>query len=311
MISNEIQFHAPGSLTEALDLLASEGEDLTVLSGGMSLLPMMNLGIVRPGKVLSLNRVSELGHVTERDGEIVIGAMVRHQRVATDPLVQRHAPLLAAAARVVGDVQVRNRGTIGGSVAHADPSADYLPALAAAGGSITLSSARGERTLSPDEFFIDLMFTSREPEEIVSAVTVPKLPDGWRSAYQRLARVEGSFAIVNAAAVLAGDRSVATVALGGVGPRAVAVDATEQLSGGVDEQALARVGEAVYEAARDATGDLMSDATYRREMAVVFAKRALRQAAGLADPRVGSRPAGPGVGPGPAGQDSSNAEARS
>jgi carbon-monoxide dehydrogenase medium subunit len=143
MISNEIEFHAPGSLAEALDLLASEGEDLTVLSGGMSLLPMMNLGIVRPSKVLSLNRVSELGHVTERDGEIVIGAMVRHQRVATDPLIQRHAPLVAATARVVSDIQVRNRGTIGGSVAHADPSADYLPALAAAGGSITPSPAPG------------------------------------------------------------------------------------------------------------------------------------------------------------------------
>lgn len=282
MISNEIEFHAPGSLQEALDLLASDGEDLTVLSGGMSLLPMMNLGIIRPSKVLSLNRVGELDHVTERDGEIVIGGMVRHQRVATDPVIGRHAPLMAAAARVIGDVQVRNRGTIGGSVAHADPSADYLPALAAAGGRITLSSARGERTLTPDEFFIDLMFTSREPEEIVTAVTVPKLRDGWRSAYQRLARVEGSFAIVNAAAVLAGDRSSATVGLGGVGPKPVLVDVSEQLRDGVDDAALARVGEAVYEAGRDATGDLMSDATYRREMASVFAKRALREAAGLA-----------------------------
>jgi CO/xanthine dehydrogenase FAD-binding subunit len=303
MISNEIDFSAPASLAEALALLASDGEDTTVLSGGMSLLPMMNLGIIRPTKVLSLNRVTELDHVTERDGEIVIGAMVRHRRVATDPLIQRHAPLLAAAARVVGDVQVRNRGTIGGSVAHADPSADYLPALAAAGGSITLSSAQGERTLSPDDFFIDLMFTSREPEEIVTAVTVPKLPDGWSSAYQRLARVEGSFAIVNAAAVLAGDRSAATLALGGVGPKPVVIDATGQLAGGVDEDALARVGEAAYEAARDATGDIMSDATYRREMAVVFAKRALRQAAGLPDPRT--------AGSGPDGTHSSNAEVRS
>ena len=280
MISNEIEFHAPRALAGALDLLATDGEDLTVLSGGMSLLPMMNLGIVRPTKLLSLNHVPELTDVTERDGQLLIGAMVRHQRVATDPLIQRHAPLLAA-ARVVGDVQVRNRGTIGGSVAHADPSADYLPVLAATGASITLSSARGERSLAPDEFFIDLMLTGREPEEIVTAVSVPKLPDGWSGAYKRLARVEGSFAIVNAAAVVAGDRSAATVALGGVGPRPVVVDATEQLRDGVDEQALERVGEAVLEAARDATGDVMSDATYRREMAVVFARRALREAAGL------------------------------
>jgi carbon-monoxide dehydrogenase medium subunit len=285
MISNEIDFHSPETLAEALELLRTDGEDLTVLSGGMSLLPMMNLGIVRPTKVLSLNRVSTLDHVTERGGEIVIGAMVRHHRVATDPLIQRHAPLLAAAARVIGDTQVRNRGTIGGSMAHADPAADYLPALAAAGGSVILSGARGERTLTPDEFFIDLMFTTREPDEIVTAVTVPKLPDGWRSAYQRLARVEGSFAIVNAAAVVAGDHSVATVALGGVGPRPVVIDATGQLRGGIDEDSLARVGDAAYEASQDATGDLMSDAAYRREMASVFARRALREAAGLVEAR--------------------------
>jgi carbon-monoxide dehydrogenase medium subunit len=282
MISNEIEFHAPATLQEALDLLASDGEELTVLSGGMSLLPMMNLGIIRPSKVLSLNRVRELDHVTERDGEIVVGGMVRHHRVASDPLIGRHAPMLAAAAREVGDVQDRTRGPIGGSVAHDDPSADYLPVLAAAGASITVSSARGERTLEPDEFFIDLMLTSREPEEIVTSVTVPKLPDGWRSAYKRLARVEGSFAIVNAAAVLSGDRSSATVALGGVGPKPVVVDVSEQVRDGIDDAALARVGEAVYEAGHEATGDLMSDATYRREMASVFARRALREAAGLA-----------------------------
>jgi CO/xanthine dehydrogenase FAD-binding subunit len=279
MISSEIEFHAPGTLAEALALLAEDGDDVTVLSGGMSLVPMMNLGIVRPEKVLSLNKVAELDHVTEADGELVIGALVRHARVAADPLIRRHSPVLAAAAAVIGDTQVRNRGTIGGSVAHADPAADYLPVLAALGGRVTLASAGGERTLTPDEFFIDLMFTSREPEELVTAITVPKLADGWRSAYTRLARVEGSFAIVNAAAVLAGDGGPATVALGGVGPRPVVVDVSEQLRGGVDEAGLAAVGEAAHEAAADATGDLMSDAEYRRAMASVFARRACAAAA--------------------------------
>jgi carbon-monoxide dehydrogenase medium subunit len=281
MISNEIEFHAPETLAEALALLAEEGEDVTVLSGGMSLLPMMNLGIVRPDKVLSLNHLGELDHVTERDGELVIGALVRHARVAGDPLILRHCPVLAAAAAMIGDVQVRNRGTIGGSIAHADPAADYLPVLAALGGSVTLTSSTGERTLSPDEFFIDLMLTSREPEELVTAVSVPMTAaaDGWGSAYTRLARVEGSFAIVGAAAVLAGDRSSATVALGGVGPKPVVVDVTAQLRNGVDEAALTAVGQAAHEAARDATGDLLSDAGYRREMASVFARRACAQAA--------------------------------
>jgi CO/xanthine dehydrogenase FAD-binding subunit len=282
MISNEIEFHAPATLAEALGLLADDGDDITVLSGGMSLLPMMNLGIVRPEKVLSLNHVRELDRVDEHDGELVVGALVRHARVGDDPLIRRHSPLLADAARVIGDIQVRNRGTIGGSVAHADPAADYLPVLAALGGTVTLTSSQGERTLTPGDFFIDLMFTSREPEEVVTAVTVPKLPDGWRSAYTRLARVEGSFAIVNAAAVVAGDHSSATVALGGVGPTPLVVDVSDQLRNGVDDAALAAVGDAVHEAARDASGDLMSDATYRRAMASVFARRACARAA--ADP---------------------------
>ncbi|HKQ00654.1 MAG TPA: xanthine dehydrogenase family protein subunit M [Actinomycetes bacterium] len=279
MISNEIEFHAPATLEEALGLLASDGDEVTVLSGGMSLVPMMNLGIVRPEKVLSLNKLSELGRVTERDGQLVIGALVRHTEVATHPLIRQHCPVLASAAGMIGDTQVRNRGTIGGSVAHADPAADYLPVLAALGGRVTLSSSAGERTLSPDEFFIDLMFTSREPEEIVTAVTVPKLAAGWRSAFTRLARVEGSFAIVNAAAVVAGDGGSAVVGLGGVGPTPLVVDVTGQLRGGVDEASLAAVGELVREAAKDASGDLMSDAGYRREMASVFARRACAAAA--------------------------------
>jgi carbon-monoxide dehydrogenase medium subunit len=279
MISNEIEFHAPATLDEALGLLASDGDEVTVLSGGMSLVPMMNLGIVRPEKVLSLNKVSELGRVTEQDGQLVIGALVRHTEVATHPLIRQHCPMLASAAGMIGDTQVRNRGTIGGSVAHADPAADYLPVLAALGGRVTLSSSTGERTLSPDEFFIDLMFTSREPEEIVTAVTVPTLAAGWRSAYTRLARVEGSFAIVNAAAVVAGDGGSAVVGLGGVGPTPLVVDVTGQLRGGVDEASLAAVGELVREAAKDASGDLMSDAGYRREMASVFARRACAAAA--------------------------------
>jgi carbon-monoxide dehydrogenase medium subunit len=278
MISGEIEFHRPSTLRAALDLLAADGDDVTVLSGGMSLLPMMNLGIVRPEKVLSLNRLGELAGVAERDGELVIGALVRHEAVAAGPLIRRHCPPLAAAARVVGDVQVRNRGTIGGSVAHADPAADYLPALAAMGARVTLSSNRGERTQAIGEFLVDVMLTSREPDELVTSIAVPKLPDGWGSAFRRLARVEGSFAIVNAAAVVAGDRSVATVALGGVGPRPVVLDVSAQVGGGLDGAALEAVGEAAYEAAAGATADQLSDAGYRRQMASVLARRALRAA---------------------------------
>jgi carbon-monoxide dehydrogenase medium subunit len=278
VISSEIDFHRPATLRAALDLLAADGDDVTVLSGGMSLLPMMNLGIVRPEKVLSLNRLDELAGVAEREGELVIGALVRHEVVASGPLIRRHCPLLAAAARVVGDVQVRNRGTIGGSVAHADPAADYLPALAAMGARVTLSSSRGERAQPIGEFLVDVMLTSREPDELVTSITVPKLPGGWGSAFRRLARVEGSFAIVNAAAVVAGDRSAATVALGGVAARPVVLDVGAQVGGGRDGAALDAVGEAAFQAAAGATGDQLSDAAYRRQMAAVLARRALSAA---------------------------------
>jgi CO/xanthine dehydrogenase FAD-binding subunit len=170
--------------------------------------------------------------------------------------------------------------TIGGSVSHADPSADYLPVLLACGAGIILENAsRGRRQLPAAQFFIDFMVTAKEPDELVTAIRVPKLPAGWGSAYIRFARVEGSFAIVGAAAVLAGDRSSATVALGGVGPRPVVLDVTAQLAGGVDQAALAAVGQAAHEASQDASGDPLSDAAYRREMASVYARRACAQAA--------------------------------
>lgn len=280
MISNEIEFFAPESLDGCLQLLSDRGDDVTVMSGGMSLMPMMNLGLATPEIVLSLNHVSELAGIREDGDDLLIGGMTRHAQIATDPLVRKYAPALAQAASRIGDVQVRNRGTIGGSVSHADPSADYIPALAASGARMCLrSSSGGERQVTSQDFFIDLMFTDRQPEELVTAVRVPKLPAGWSSAYVRFARVEGSFAIANAAAVLAGDGSSATLALGGVSTRPVVLDITELGRGGWNDAALDAVGDAAFEAGADASGDAMSDAEYKREMGRVHARRVVRTAA--------------------------------
>lgn len=274
MISTELRFHAPRTEREVFEILADD-DGVTVLAGGMSLMPMMNLGLVKPTAVLSLNHVDGLREIREEGGVLTIGACVTHARVADDPTVKRCCPSLAAAARVVGDTQVRNRGTIGGSVCHGDPSADYLAVLAASGASVTLTSATGNRTLPMDEFLVDFMFTAREPTELVTSLSVPALAPGSGSAYRRLSRVEGSFAIVNAAAVVTDDRSSAVVALGGVGPKPVTFDASAFLAEadlGVRRDA---VSDAAFAASEGATGDIQSDGEYRREMARVLALRAL------------------------------------
>jgi carbon-monoxide dehydrogenase medium subunit len=280
VISTEIDFSAPKTLADVLSVLAEYEYDVTVLSGGMSLLPMMNLGLATPERVVSLNRVDALCTVAEDSAELVIAARVRHAEIVRSPLIARHCPALAMAAARIGDVQVRNRGTIGGSVSHADPSADYLPVLVATGASIVLESkASGRRQMPASEFFIDLMFTARQPSELVTEIRVPKQPAGWGAGYIRFARVEGSFAIVNAAAVLPPSGAGARLALGGVGPRPVAVDISGLGASGWDADAIEAVGDAAFEASADASDDPMNDAEYKREMARVHARRVVRAAA--------------------------------
>jgi aerobic carbon-monoxide dehydrogenase medium subunit len=280
VISTEIEFSAPETLEAVLSVLAEYEYDATVLSGGMSLLPMMNLGLATPERVVSLNRVEALRAITEDSEELVIGARTRHAEIASNPLIARYCPVLAIAASKIGDVQVRNRGTIGGSVSHADPSADYLPVLVATQASVVLeSTAGGRRRLPAREFFIDLMFTAREPSELLTEIRVPKLPTGCGSAYIRFARVEGSFAIVNAAAVVPSNGAGASLAIGGVGPRPVAVDISGLGASGWDADAIEAVGDAAFEASADASDDPMNDAEYKREMARVHARRVVRAAA--------------------------------
>jgi carbon-monoxide dehydrogenase medium subunit len=276
MLSTEFAFFAPTELSEALGLVAEHGEGTKVLAGGMSMLPAMNLGILRPETVVSLNHIPSLDYVEDAGDHLRIGAMVRHERVVGDPLIREHVPVLSEAARHVGDVQIRHRGTIGGSVAHADPAADYLPVMIATGASVKLASARGERTLPASEFLVDVMLTSLEQGEVLVELQVPKLPAGGTSAYARLARVEGSFALVNAAAVVDGGRPV--IAIGGATAVPVLVETSVDLSGGAPAGALEEIGEAAVAACEDAHGDLHASPEYRRELARVYAKRAVEKA---------------------------------
>ncbi len=276
MITQEFEFRSPDELEEALNVLAGGGDDVKLLSGGMSLMPMMALGLVRPRMVLSLNRIEGRSYLREDHHALRIGAGTRHYEILRDPLIARHCAPLVEAAAFIGDVQVRNRGTIGGSLAHADPAADYSPVLVATGARMIARSKRGEREIAADKFFTDLMATALKPDEILTEVIVPKLGT-IRGAYARLHRIEGNFAIVNAVAILSG--TSARVALGGVGATPVAIDVSPELSRGMNADALEAVGRRVRAACTDVPSDLNATAEYRSEMAALYAQRALSAAA--------------------------------
>jgi CO/xanthine dehydrogenase FAD-binding subunit len=273
VISQAFEFYAPTDVGEAVALLGERGPGAKVIAGGMSALPAMNLGLLRPETVISLTRTDGLDYVREDDGFLRIGAMTRHATIASHPLIAQQCEVLAEAARVIGDVQVRNRGTIGGSVAHADPAADYLPVLVALGAQLRLRSDKGERTVPAGEFICGVMMTEIEPSELLVELEVPttRAP----AAYVRFARLEGSFAIVNAAAVL-GEAPV--VVVGGATEAPVPVPLATDGSHGVSDDVLEAVGDAAYAACEDAFGDLSGDAGYRRALARVLARRAVAAA---------------------------------
>jgi carbon-monoxide dehydrogenase medium subunit len=236
----------------------------------MSMVPAMNLGISRPTVVISLNHLAELDYVRE-DGDVVrIGAMTRHARVLTDELIGEAFPLLRYAASVIGDVQVRNRGTIGGSIAHADPAADYLPVMLALGASFRIVSSSGEREIAARDFFLGVMETAMSPSELLVEIALPKLAAGTGTAYRRLARLEGSFPLANAAAVVNGGPALVAVGATTGAPFVFEVEDPEALDS-VAEAAMAAAGNGAFD-------DVMASAGYRRAMAGVYARRAVEAA---------------------------------
>jgi carbon-monoxide dehydrogenase medium subunit len=281
MIAGEFEFLAPKTVAEALALLSARGSQCKVLAGGMTLVPVMTLNLAQPEAVMSLNHLSGLDGIEDTGTALRIGAMARHHAISRHPLVKQHAPLLALAAGGIGDVQVRHRGTLGGSLAHAEPAADYLCATATLGARYLLQKAGGERWLDAQAFFVDVMTTALEPDELLVAVEIPKQAAGTGVAHKSLRRVEGAFPIVLASAAIAPGFREAKVGLGGVGPRPVVIDATDVMKGGLDDTALRAVGDRAFERAHHALADLNGSGEYRREMARVHARRAVQEATAM------------------------------
>jgi CO/xanthine dehydrogenase FAD-binding subunit len=274
---------APRTVEEALDLLARHGDEAKLLAGGQSLVPMMNMRLVRPAVVVDLNRVAGLGALREDAGGLRLGALVRQHALERDGRVARAAPLLAEVAPVIGHLQTRARGTVGGSLVHADPAAELPACMIALDALFHLRSARGARMCRARDFFRGLMTTALEPDELLAEIELPG-PAAPRTGhgFAEVARRHGDFALAGACAVLALDAGGvcrdARLVIFGAGDRPRLARAAEALVG--ERPAAARLAEVGRAGAGeiDARDDLHATAAYRRHVAAGLAARALGQA---------------------------------
>jgi aerobic carbon-monoxide dehydrogenase medium subunit len=277
------QYFAPSSLDEALALRAEHADDCAVLAGGQSLMPMLNLRMAFPGTLIDLAGVGELAGIREWGGGVAIGAMTRQRAAERSTLLNEHAPLAARALPNIGHTTIRNRGTVGGSIAHADPAAE-LPAVALAlDAELLAASSSGERTIAAGDFFAGFLTTSLAPEELLVEVRLPGLAAGHGVAFIELARRHGDFALVGVAAALAldgggkiADARLAFIGVGGTPMRAREAEAVlrgEAPGDGVFAEAAERAKTEI-----DPSDDTHASAEYRRRIAGVLAQRALVEA---------------------------------
>ncbi len=280
MIPQEFDYSAPVTIEEALELLASP--EAKALAGGMSLVPLMKLRLAAPERVVDLARIADLNYIREDGGRIRVGAMTTHFQIESSALLRARCPLLAEAAAHIGDVQVRNLGTIGGSLAHADPAADYPAALFALGAEVKLARPGASRTIGIGDFLIDTFTTALEPGELIVEVTVPVEDAGAGVSYQKMLQPASGFAIVGVAARVRREGAkiasarIGVTGLAGTAFRAEGVEKLLEGTAGSDSDvahAAAGIAQGVQ-----ANSDIHASAAYRARMARVYASRAVRAA---------------------------------
>ncbi|MBI4528741.1 MAG: xanthine dehydrogenase family protein subunit M [Deltaproteobacteria bacterium] len=276
------EYFSPTTISEALDLLSQFGTTARALAGGQSLVPMMNFRLARPSHLIDLNRIPELSYVTVENGELRIGAMTRQREIERSAAVLEGWPLLKEATGYIGHVQIRNRGTVGGSLAHAYPASELPVAMCALDAVFVLRSQRGERLLKARELFVGPMTTVLEPEELLIEIRVPPLParTGW--AFQEISRRFGDFALMAVACLLTldGAGAIQKASLAFTDSTPVRPESAEQRLVGKrpDRDLFSEVGR-LAAAALNPDTDVHASAEYRREIAGVLARRALQQAA--------------------------------
>ncbi len=276
-------YAAPSTLDEAIALLVAYGETAKLLAGGQSLVPMMNFRLARPEYVIDLNRVAGLDAIAEQDGILVVGAMTRQRSLERSDLIPQRYPLLQEAIQLIGHTAIRNRGTVGGSIAHADPAAELPAVLLAYGGSVTVQGPHGTREIPATELFLTYFTTTLTPEEILTEVRFPQWPQGTGWCFLEESRRHGDFAMVGVAVLLTLDTArrctrvaVALTGVGGV-PHQV-TQAADILVGHIpDEARIAEVARAASTGV-EPESDIHASAAFRRHLSGVLSRRALHKA---------------------------------
>ena len=283
MYPAQFDYHTPGTIREALDLLGRHKDDAKLLAGGHSLLPAMKFRLSQPKHVVDLKKVPGLSGIKEEGGMLVIGAMTTHYAIESSPVVKSKCPVLASTAAIIGDPMVRNMGTIGGSLAHADPAADYPAAIIALGAEMVAEGPKGKRTIKADDFFKGLLTTALGADEILTEVRVPVCGPKVGCAYLKFPHPASRFAVVGVAAVLTvegGKVTKAGVGITGAGTKAVRAKGVEAgLSGKTLDAATIQAAADKAPDGVDVQADLQGSEEYKRHLLKVFARRSIEAAA--------------------------------
>jgi carbon-monoxide dehydrogenase medium subunit len=283
MIPAQFDYQAPTTLDGAVALLAQHSADAKILAGGHSLIPAMKLRLAQPHLLIDIGRIQDLAYIREEAGQIRIGAMTTHYQIESSERLKEICPLLPDCAAQIGDVQVRNRGTIGGSVAHSDPAGDWPAAVIALRAEMVVAGSAGERVINADDFFVDMLTTALEPSEILREIRIAAPQARFAQAYQKVRHPASGFAVVGVAVNLQltanGTCESAGVGITGVGSKAYRATAVESALAGkeLNEQTIADAASHATEGI-DANSDLYASENYRRHLAQVHTRRAIANA---------------------------------
>ncbi len=283
MYPNKFDYYRPASLAEAVEVMARYGYDARPLAGGQSLIPLMKLRLANPAVVVDLNTVPGLSYVRQENDRLAIGALTCHSDVEDSELIRTRYAAIGDAVSHIGDAQVRNLGTVGGSLVHGDPSGDWGPVLLALGGEVSCLGPGGNRLIQASEFFTEMYETARQPDEIVTEVRICSPGPRAGGAYLKLERRSGDFAVVGVAVYLALDDhdecTEAGIGLGGVAPTYVKATTAERVLRGsrLNEATIAEAARSL-ETGMDPYSDVRAPAEYKRAMAKVFFQKALELA---------------------------------